>query len=116
MVRAWLSLCWCSLMLQVAPASAAALLILEGLCCWRFWSALWASQMFMMYLRRHFVANLAIAGGLLVSLPLSAREEEAVKPCAGGCTAGVDNKAAADGTGFTASLHTSATAVNRKRK
>lgn len=102
---------------RVAPAGVAALLILEGLCCWRFWSALWASHMFMMYLRRHFVANLAVAGGLLVSLPMGATEEASLlKPSACGCTSGLDRMAPVNGTGFSASLHTNASAVNRKRK
>ncbi|KAG2425816.1 hypothetical protein HXX76_013441 [Chlamydomonas incerta] len=51
------------------PALLAALLVAEAFTCWRFWASVWLSKHYVCYLRRHFTANLAIAGGLLLNLP-----------------------------------------------
>ncbi|KXZ51674.1 hypothetical protein GPECTOR_11g126 [Gonium pectorale] len=61
------------------PSLLAALLVAEALTCWRWWSTAWLSKHYVWYLRRHFAANLAIAGGLLLNLPEGKHDVEAVR-------------------------------------
>ncbi|KAG2490624.1 hypothetical protein HYH03_011015 [Edaphochlamys debaryana] len=64
---------------KAVPSVLAALLVAEAFTCWRFWSPAWISAHYVAYLRRHFCANLAIAGGLLLNLPEGKHDAEAAK-------------------------------------